>query len=81
MLGHERDMQNKAQQKKKDKAILKEIKESNKERAEKGFDPKYLKKSKKNNYFMGLSRGVKGIKTQGLIRKARKIWQVGGLYQ
>lgn len=44
MLGEERDAMNKAAQKSKDKAILKEAKLENRQRAEKGLEPKYMKK-------------------------------------
>ena len=44
MLGEEKDAMNKAAQKRKDKDILKEIKQENKARAEKGLDPKFMKR-------------------------------------
>ena len=44
LLGEERDRANKSKQKAQDKAILKEVKEQNKERAVKGQEPVYIKK-------------------------------------
>ena len=46
MLGEERDRMHKSEQRKKDKQILKDIKETNKDRVQHGQDPVYYKKRK-----------------------------------
>ena len=46
-MGEERDRQHKVEQKKKDKEILKEIKNANKDRVMHGQEPVYYKKSKR----------------------------------
>jgi len=44
MVGEEKDQVHKNEQKNKDKLILKEVKQQNKERAAKGLEPMFLKK-------------------------------------
>ena len=44
MLGEERDLENKAKERGRDKKIMKEIKEENKQRALKGLGEVYIKK-------------------------------------
>jgi len=44
MLGAEKDAMHKAEQRGKDKEILKGVKQENRERAARGLEPKYLKK-------------------------------------
>ena len=46
MLGEERDRMHKSEQRKKDKQILKDIKETNKDRVQHGQDPVFYKKRK-----------------------------------
>ncbi len=46
MLGEERDRMHKSEQRKKDKQILKDIKDTNKDRVQHGQDPVFYKKSR-----------------------------------
>ena len=62
LLGEERDRQNKADQKKKDKEILKDIKNANKDRVQHGQEPVFYKKSKRliiNRFLTGIYRRAK----------------------
>ena len=68
MLGEERDRINKSEQKRKDKQILKEVKQSNIERVTHGQEPVYLKKSKFTIIVLNINRGIKGLKIQGEVR-------------
>ena len=61
MLGQEKDMANKGEQRKKDKEILKEVKQTNKDRAMKGLDPMFLKK-----------RELKELRHKGQFEKLEK---------